>query len=530
MTTAGSHGGHHGDGQGELTLRDWLAVGGGILGAFMAILDIQITNASLAEIGGAIGATPSEGSWISTGYLMAEIIVIPLTGWLARTFGLRRFLSINSMMFIGFSILCAMSNSLPEMILWRAGQGITGGVLIPTAITIVRSRLPADKQPIGVALFGMVATFAPAIGPTVGGWLTENWSWHYIFYLNVIPGAAAVAIQLWALDKERPQLEDFFKADWLGILSMAIGFSSLIFVLEEGEREEWFDSNYIVAAAIASAIGIAVFLIAELTADKPFINLRLFKNPAVGGSGILMAVFGATAFGSVYLIPSYLAQVQGYNAQQIGEVVMWSGIPQLFLLPIMPFLMKRVDPRILVAGGLILFAVSCFINVDMSPDTAMDQLMLPQLLRAAGQPLATIPLTQLSVVGLTRRDTADSAGITSVMRNLGASIGIAMLSTVVQIREQVHFSTIAEAMSRNSLRLQERLQSLGAMFGSHGVDSGTAQLQSASLLASQVRQSATVMAYADSFWILGVCILISLATLLILRKPPKGAVIAADAH
>ena len=526
MTTVGAHGHAHG----ELTLRDWLAVGGGILGAFMAILDIQITNASLAEIGGSIGATPAEGSWISTGYLMAEIIVIPLTGWLARTFGLRRFLSINSMMFIGFSVLCAMSNSLSEMILWRAGQGITGGVLIPTAITIVRSRLPADKQPIGVALFGMVATFAPAIGPTVGGWLTENWSWHYIFYLNIVPGLAAVAIQLWALDKERPRLEELRGADWLGIAAMAIGLSSLIFVLEEGQREEWFDSRFIVAASIAAAIGIAVFLIAELTADKPFINLRLFKNPSVGGSGILMAVFGATAFGSVYLIPSYLAQVQGYNAQQIGEVVMWSGIPQLFLLPLMPFLMKRVDPRILVAGGLILFAVSCFINVDMSPDTAMDQLMLPQLLRAAGQPLATIPLTQLSVVGLTRRDTADSAGITSVMRNLGASIGIAMLSTVVQIREQVHFSVIAEAMSRNSLRLQERLQSLGAMFGSHGVDAGTAQLQSADLLASHVRQSATVMAYADSFWILGVCIVISLATLLILRKPPKGAAIAADAH
>src|SRR6185437_15488983 len=255
MTTAGPPG-TLGGGQGEPTLRDWLAVGGGILGAFMAILDIQITNASLA----AIGATPSEGSWISTGYLMAEIIIIPLTGWLARTFGLRRFLSINSMMFIGFSILCAMSNSLTEMILWRAGQGITGGVLIPTAITIVRSRLPANKQAIGVAMFGMVATFAPAIGPTVGGWLTENWSWHYIFYLNVLPGAAAVAIQLWALDKERPKLEELRGADWLGIASMAIGLSSLIFVLEEGQREEWFDSRFIVAASIASAIGIAVFL------------------------------------------------------------------------------------------------------------------------------------------------------------------------------------------------------------------------------------------------------------------------------
>jgi DHA2 family multidrug resistance protein len=527
MSTAGQLDGA----RGEPTLRDWLAVGGGILGAFMAILDIQITNASLAEIGGAIGATPSEGSWISTGYLMAEIIVIPLTGWLARTFGLRRFLSINSMAFVGFSVLCALSNSLPEMILWRAGQGITGGVLIPTAITIVRTRLPADKQPMGVALFGMVATFAPAIGPTIGGWLTENWSWHYIFYLNVVPGIAAIAIQLYALDKEKMRLEELVGADWLGIAAMAIGFSSLIFVLEEGQREDWFGSPLIVGAAIAAFIGIAVFLIAELTTDKPFINLRLFAKPSVGGSGILMAVFGATAFGSVYLIPAYLSQVQGYNAQQIGEVVMWSGIPQLFLLPFMPFLMKRVDPRVLVGIGLILFAASCFINVDMSPDTAMDQLLLPQLMRAAGQPLATIPLTQLSVVGLTRRDTADSAGITSVMRNLGASIGIAMLSTVVQIREQVHFSVIAEAMSQNSLKLQERLGGLAATFAARGADLDTATQQGTALLANQVRQSATVMAYADSFWILGVCICVSLLTLLILRKPPAGAAaMAADAH
>jgi DHA2 family multidrug resistance protein len=515
---------------GEVSLRDWVAVGGAILGAFMAILDIQITNASLAEIGGAIGATPAEGSWMSTGYLMAEIIVIPLTAWLSRTIGLRRFLSISSALFVGFSILCAMSNSLTEMIIWRAGQGFTGGVLIPTAITIVRSRLPADKQPIGIAMFGMVATFAPAIGPTIGGWLTENWSWHYIFYLNVVPGLLAIALQLYSLDPEKPQWAELKHADWLGIVAMAIGLSCMTYVLEEGQREEWFDSRLIVSASIAAVLGIAIFLIAELTDDRPFINLRLFANPSVGGSGILMAVFGATAFGSVYLIPSYLAQVQGYNAQQIGEVVMWSGIPQLFLLPVMPFLMKRVDPRILVCMGLLLFAASCFINVDMSPDTAMDQLMLPQLMRAAGQPLATIPLTQLSVVGLTRRDTADSAGITSVMRNLGASIGIAMLSTVVQVREQVHFSVIAEALTQNSLRLQERLQALIGMFVGKGSDLAIATQQANGMVAQQVRLDATVMAYADSFWMLGVCILLSLATLLILRKPQPGAAVMAEAH
>jgi MFS transporter, DHA2 family, multidrug resistance protein len=514
----------------EVSLRDWLAVGGGILGAFMAILDIQITNASLAEIGGAISATPVEGSWISTGYLMAEIIIIPLCGWLARIFGLRRFLAVNSALFVGFSILCAMSTSLNEMILFRAGQGFTGGVLIPTALTIVRTRLPASKQAIGVAMFGMVATFAPAVGPTIGGWLTENLSWHYIFYLNIVPGLAAIGLQLYALDPERMRLGELKYGDWLGVVAMAIGLSSLIFVLEEGQREEWFGSPLIVAATIAAVLGIAVFLIAELTAERPFINLRLFANPSVGGSGILMAVFGATAFGSVYLIPAYLAQIQGYNAQQIGEVVMWSGIPQLFLLPLMPYLMRKVDLRILVGIGLLMFAGSCFINVDMSPDTAMDQLMLPQLLRAAGQPLATIPLTQLSMVGLSRHDAADSAGITSVMRNLGASIGIAALSTMVQIREEVHFSTIAEALTQNSLKVQERLQALTGLFASKGATLDTATQQGLSTLAQQVRLNASVMAYADAFWILGVGILASLFALLILRKPQAGAAVLADAH
>jgi DHA2 family multidrug resistance protein len=514
----------------EVSLRDWIAVGGGILGAFMAILDIQITNASLAEIGGAIGATPAEGSWMSTGYLMAEIIIIPLSGWLARVFGLRRFLTVSSALFVGFSILCAMSTSLGEMILFRAGQGFTGGVLIPTAITIVRSRLPSDKQPVGIAMFGMVATFAPAIGPTAGGWLTENLSWHYIFYLNVVPGLAAIALQLFALDRERMQLSELEQGDWLGIFAMAIGLSSLTFVLEEGQREEWFGSNLIVAATIAAALGIAVFLIAELTTDRPFINLRLFANPSVGGSGILMAVFGATAFGSIYLIPAYLAQIQGYNAQQIGEVVMWSGIPQLFLLPVMPYLIRRVDPRLLVGLGLLMFAASCFINVDMTPDTGMDQLVFPQLLRAAGQPLATIPLTQLSVVGLSRRDTADSAGITSVMRNLGASIGIAMLSTMVQMREAVHFSVIAEALTQNSLEVQDRLHALGGFFAGRGAALDVAAQRGLAELGRQVRLNASVMAYADSFWILGVGILISLLTLLILRKPQPGTAVAVDAH
>ena len=319
----------------KAALRDWLAVTAAILGAFTAILDIQITNSSLSDIEGAIGASSDEGSWISTAYLMAEIIVIPLTGWLGAIFGLRRYLATNTALFIGFSICCALSTSLTQLILFRAGQGFTGGVLIPTAITIVRSRLPRSQQPVGIALFGLTATFAPAIGPTVGGWLTDNLSWHYIFYLNLVPGPIALALQLLALERTPMRLRELAGGDWIGIALMATGLPALIFVLEEGQRKDWFGAPLIVQATWLAILGIVGFIVRELMAGKPFINLRVLKNRTVGGGCLLMAVLGAVSFGSIYVIPVYCAQIQGYNAEQIGYVVMWSGLPQLVLFPAM---------------------------------------------------------------------------------------------------------------------------------------------------------------------------------------------------
>ena len=351
----------------KASLTDWLAVAAAILGAFTAILDIQITNSSLSDIQGALGASPEEGSWISTAYLMAEIIVIPLTGWLGSIFGLRRYLAVNTALFIGFSIACALSTSLTEMIFFRAGQGFTGGVLIPTAITIVRTRLPKSQQGVGIALFGLTATFAPAIGPTIGGWLTDNLSWHYIFYLNLVPGPLALALQLYALPKAPMKLAELPKGDWIGIGLMALGLPALTFILEEGQRKDWFGSPVIVQAAWLAAIGIVGFIVRELMAAKPFINLRVLGNRSVGGGCLLMTVLGAVSFGSIYVIPVYCAQIQGYNAEQIGYVVMWSGLPQLVLFPAMPFFMKRFDPRMLIVTGTLLFAASCFINVGPHP-------------------------------------------------------------------------------------------------------------------------------------------------------------------
>ncbi|VTZ52052.1 Drug resistance transporter, EmrB/QacA subfamily [Methylocella tundrae] len=501
---------------------DWLAVAGAILGAFTAILDIQITNSSLADIEGAIGASAEQGSWISTAYLMAEIIVIPLTGWLGSIFGLRRYLSVNTSLFVAFSIACALSTSLPQLIIFRAAQGFTGGVLIPTAITIVRTRLPKSQQGVGITFFGLTATLAPALGPTVGGWLTDSFSWHYIFYLNLIPGPIAAVIQLTALPKQATRWAELPKGDWFGIAAMAIGLSSLTFVLEEGQRKEWFESDMIIRLSIAAGGGVLLFILRELTAARPFINLRVLGNRTVGASSALMAVLGAVSLGSTYVIPLYCAQIQGYNAEQIGYVVMWSGLPQLILFPAMPFLMKRFDPRILVVVGTLLFASSCFINVNLTHDVGMDQLILPQLLRAAGQPLFSIPLSQLSTANLPPRETADASALSNMMRNLGGSVGIALLSTIIERREHFHFSILAEGMTQNAVRTQERIAML--MAGARGViaDPIIARAQALASIAMQVRREAYVSAYSDAFWVVGVGLIVSLAAITLLRRPPRS--------
>ena len=493
--------------------RDWAAVMSAMLAAFMAILNIQITNASLANIEGAVGASPSEGSWISTAYLIAEIVTIPLTGWLAQVVGLKRYLLANSALFLVFSVCCARSDSLSALVLSRCGQGFCGGVLIPTAVTILRTRLPRAQQPIGISIYGLTATLAPALGPTLGGWLTDNLSWHYLFYVNLLPGAATLVLFARALDPAPARWRELRHGDWIGIVLMATGLSSLTVVLEEGQRETWFGSDLIRTLSVLAVVGIVGFVWRELTVRAPLINLRLLGNRSVGAACALMTVFGAVSLGSVYIIPLYCAQIQGYDPEQIGTVVMWSGLPQLLIFPLMPRLMRRVDPRLLVGAGTLLFAVSCFVNTA---------LILPQVLRAIGQPLFAVPLSQLATAGLPPRDTADAAALSSMMRNLGGSLCIAMISTVIERREHFHFSVIAERLTANGVAVQGQVAMLTARGGP--ADAAMAHRRALATVAATVRQQATIMSYSDAFSIIGVTLLLCLGGLLLLRRPaPRPA-------
>jgi DHA2 family multidrug resistance protein len=514
------------EGEQPVSLRDWVAVFGAILGAFMAVLDIQITNASLQYIQGGLAASIEEGSWISTAYLMAEIIIIPLTSWLAGVFSLRNYLLASCIGFLVFSILCGLSTSLSTMILWRIGQGLTGGALIPTAFSIVLTKLPKSRQPTGLALFGFTATFAPAIGPTIGGWLTINYSWHYIFYVNIIPGLVLIWAVWYGLDRQPMHLDRLRRGDWAGIVTMALGLGSMIAVLEEGERKDWFTTDWIRYASLVAAICIPIAVILELTRKEPFIDLRLLGNRGLGPSSLLGLVLGLGLYGTVYILPVYLAQIQGYDALQIGEVVMWLGLPQLFILPLIPRLMRRFDTRWLVGFGLLLFAVSNLMNAYMTHDTALPQLRWPQLVRALGQPFIIVPLSSLATATIARAQQPQASAIFNIMRNLGGSIGIAMLATFTTIREHYHFSIIADHVTRNALSTQQRLAATAAGLAAQ---SGPvlARAQAVESLRDLVRREAFVMAYADCFFVMGAAMLVSILALFLIPKPPSNEVTGA---
>jgi DHA2 family multidrug resistance protein len=503
-----------------VSVKTWVAVFGATLGAFMAVLNIQIVNASLADIQGAIGAGIDDGGWISTSYLIAEIIVIPLSGWLAQVFSIRIYLLTNAVLFLALSAACALAQDLPQMIVLRAIQGFTGGVLIPMAFTLIITLLPKAKQSVGLALFAVSATFAPAIGPTIGGYLTENWGWQYIFYVNLAPGALMVGMLWFSLEAKPMKLSLLREGDWAGIVTMAIGLSALQTVLEEGNKDDWFGSTFIVRLSIIAAIALTLFFWIELTTKKPLLNLRLLARRNFGFGVLANFLLGIALYGSVYILPVYLSRIQGYNSEQIGMVLAWTGLPQLVLIPLVPRLMRRFDPRLVIGVGFALFAASNFMNIYMTPDYGSDQLFWPNVVRAVGQALAFAPLSAIATSGIEPENAGSASGLFNMMRNLGGAVGIAVLQTLLTKREQYHSNVLSQSVSLFEQATRTRIEQLTQYFLNHGVADHAAATHRAIVAIGQVVQKqAFILAFSDTFYLLGATLIVALIATLLLKKP-----------
>ncbi len=503
----------------------WIAVLAAMIGSFMAILNIQITNASLLNIEGGIGTGVDNGSWISTSYLIGEIVVIPLTDYLSRVFSFRRYMLASAALFATFSVACAFTHDLPSMIAMRGLQGFAGGVLIPMAFTLVLTKLPKPQQPIGLAVFALSVTFAPAIGPTIGGYLTENYGWQTIFFVNVLPTAVMLAALYLTLEKAPMQLKLLKEGDWAGIATMAIGLSALQTVLEEGNKDDWFSSPFILRLAAVALVSLSLFVWIELTIENPLIRLRLLTRRNFGFGTIAMTMLGFALFGSVYILPAYLGEAQGYNAEQIGKVLAWTGLPQLILIPLVPKLMQRFDTRYIAFIGLMIFAYSCFMNTAMSLDYAGDQLWIPNIVRAIGQAMVLTPLTSVTTGDIAPQDAAAASGISNMLRNLGGAIGTAVLATVITKREQFHSNIIGQSVTLGREEVRNRIAQMTDFFMAHGVpDPAAAHQQAIIALGNTVKRQALVMGFSDTFAVLaGVLVLAAIAVLLTKRTKAGGA-------
>jgi MFS transporter, DHA2 family, multidrug resistance protein len=511
------------------TTQDWIAVFAGALGALIATLDISIVNSALPQIQGEIGASGTEGTWIATGYLVSEVVMIPLSAWLSRMLGMRTLLLTCGLLFTAFSMVCGASHSLAAMVVGRVGQGFFGGALIPTAQTIVRTRLPPRQMPIGMTLFGLIVLLGPLVGPVLGGWLTENFSWQWCFFINLPVAAALITLLLLGLPHERADLHELVHADWLGIAGMSVGLSSLTVVLEEGQREQWFDSDLIVILSISAAVGLAVLGIAQLTSSKPVLKLRLLKNPTYSSVVLIVITVGMVLYNILYVLPQFLSGIAGYNAEQSGWVLAISGLPAFLMMPILPRMLAHADARLMVASGVICFACSCFVDVHLNAQSAGGDFVLSQLLRGTGQMLAFMPLNQLSVGAVRREDTGDAAGLYNMARNLGGSIGLALLGVFIDRRVEFHADAIRESVNANSVLLQDRIASQAAFFAQRAGDSAYGQQQAIGQIAVQIHQQALVMTYSDCFWVLGAGLLLLMPLILMLRSAPSTGVHVAAA-
>ena len=514
--SAGASGGDHHN----ASVTDWIAVVGGALGALMATLDISITNSALPQIQGAIGATGTEGTWISTGYLMSEIVMIPLAAWLTRVFGLRMFLLSNTMLFTVFSIMCGMSHSLPQMIVGRIGQGFTGGAMIPTAQTIVRTRLPVHQMPIGMTLFGLIVLTGPLLGPVLGGWLAENIDWSWCFFVNVPVGVALMILLYVGLPKSIPDWHQFVYADWLGIIGLSTGLSSLTVVLEEGQRENWFDSKMIFWLSIMAVVGIATLIAAQFTAKRPVVRLKLLTNSSYASVIFIVFVVGAGLYCASYIVPQFLSGIAGYNAEQSGGIMLYVGLPSFILMPLLPRMLATVDARAMVIAGLLCFAASCMADISLTAQSVGHDFYASQILRGVGQMLAMMPLNQASMAAVSREEAGDAAGLYNMARNLGGSVGLALLGVYIDRRNAFHDAVIRDSLTANSLVGQDHLAATTAGFAAQHGDQAYAHLQALGQLAGEMQVQAAVITWSETFFVLGIALLLVAPLALLLKKPP----------
>jgi MFS transporter, DHA2 family, multidrug resistance protein len=480
----------------------------------MEVLDTSIVNVALPNMQGQLGATLDQIGWVATGYIISNVIILPLTGWLSDFFGRRMYLFYSVIVFTIASFGCGISRSLGMLVLMRVLQGIGGAAFLSTAQATLVEIYPPSRQGFAQAIFGMGVVMAPTLGPTVGGFLTDHFSWPWIFFINVPVGALA-AISTLIVIPDSLHAGAKRQADWIGIGLLAVGLGSLQTILERGERDDWFQAHYIVALALCAVFGLLIFGWWELRPQNknPAVDLRVALNRNLFIGSLCGFALGFSLYGSVLLVPQFLQLVQSHTAQQTGLLLIPGGLATVMVMPIIGQLVNRIDVRMMIALGAMILAASAFrfaaILTVNAPDSDM---FFPLILRGLGIGLQFVPLSVICLGTLPGKDVAQGAGLFNLMRQLGGSFGIALLATTLDRRQKYHLSRVGEHLGVANVIAQDRLHRLGQLFAAHGRGGPIGDRSSLQVLAGQAIRQAYDLSFMDAFRVLG---MLSLSTVVL---------------
>lgn len=510
-------------------MNKWIIALTVMLPTLIEIIDTSVVNVALDHIRGSLSAGIDESTWTITSYLVSNAIIIPMTGWLSRFFGRKRYLIFSISLFTLSSLLCGSAWSLQSLVFFRILQGIGGGALQPISQSILLETFPQKQHGMAMAIFGVGIMFGPIIGPLLGGWITDNWSWHWIFFINIPIGIVSILMTVFFIT-DPPYMKGMkMKIDYWGLAFLAIGLGCLQIVLDKGQMEDWFSSGFITWLTIISVSSLVLFVIIEFFAEHPIVNLRAFKNISFSAGNVVMFFAFFNLFGSIVLLPIFLQTLMGYTATLAGVVLGPGGIATLIAMPVAGMLVTKMNPKILLGSGIIIAAYSTHLMSLFNLNADFNTIIWPRVVLGVGMGFLFIPLTTMTMANVKKEDMANASAIYNLLRNLGGSFGVAFITTMIARRAQFHQVRIVEHLTPFDTAYQAASSKAAQLFQHRGVPASESADAGLSAIYHQLLRQASMLSFNDAFYLLGVLLVCTLP-LVLFMKTAKGGLVHGDMH
>ena len=495
-----------------------------MLPTLMVIIDTSVVNVSLDHIRGSLSAGIDESTWSITSYLAANAVIIPMTGWLSRFFGRKRYLIFSVSLFTVSSLLCGLAWNIQSLIFFRVLQGLAGGSLQPISQSILLETFPPAQHGTAMAIFGMGTMFGPIMGPLLGGWITDNWSWHWIFFINIPIGMVSLAMSLWFISDPHYMKRTVTSIDYWGLTFLSIWVGCLQMVLDKGQREDWFASDFIIILTIVAIVAFVLFIFVELTAEHPIVDLKIFKSYSFLSGNIVIFFVIAGLFGSIILLPIYLQSLMGYTASLAGMILGPGGLAIFLVMPIVGWSIRVVNPKLIVAIGLVIISYANYLmsNFNMSADFM--SIIWPRVVMSVGMGMVFIPLTTISLSSTPREEMGNATSVFNLVRNLGGSVGVAFVATMLSRGTQIHQAYLSEHITPLDLGYWSSAQQSAQLLSRQGMDPVTAQQGGAGVIYNELIKQAYMLSFNDVFFVLAVMMICMLPFVLVMRHVDHGAV------